>query len=306
MRSPLRSPGFTLVEIAVVIVVLGLLLTMLVGMSASLLSQQRIQTTRTRLANIDAALTLYVSQYKRLPCPADGTLASSNPASGVENAIAGTPRTCVANQQYGVVPWTALGLAAGDAVDGWGTRFTYRVGPDLVADNAMDFSSCDPAGGDTTVLTTAPYCTTAGTGTTQCNTANLSTHCTAPSTALTPDTPSGKGLVVENLAGTVVMDPAATPSTGAAYVVISHGAEGGGGYGPDGTLQSSSVTFGTGEAKNFANLAYTPPSGPGATPTSYLVDDVYNGPGTTHFDDLLSRPNVLTVAIRANMGPRSH
>ena len=107
------------------------------------------------------------------------------------------------------------------------------------------------------------------------------------------------------------MDPRGTVaspySTGAAYVVISHGPEGGGAYSSQGILQSSATTAGTMEAKNFANLVYTvPPVLLSAAPTSYLVDDVYNGTVANHFDDLVSRPNILTVATKAQLGPRAH
>ena len=141
-----RQAGFSLLEIAIVLGILGLLFALFTGMSANLISQQKREQTRTRLANIDTALTLFVSQYKRLPCPADGRLPSDNPGAGQENPAPPPTTNCGANkQQYGVVPWRALGLSASDIEDGWGGRFTYRVGPDLVLSNAMDFSSCDPA-----------------------------------------------------------------------------------------------------------------------------------------------------------------
>lgn len=304
-----RQAGFTLVEIAMVIVVLGLLLTVLLGISASLISQQRIQTTRTRLASIDTALALFVSVNKRLPCPADGRLSAA--AGGAENATTGPPRTCNGNQQHGVVPWGALGLTASDVEDGWGSRFTYRAGPSLVLDNGMDFTSCDPAGGNvTTINTSPPWCMTAGPGPTECNGGSLSTNCNPPAIGLRSAV--NKGLVVKNAAGTVMMDPrgsagtcAAEVSTGAAYVVISHGAEGGGGYSSEGALVTSTVAAGTMEAMNFANLAYTAPVC-SVAPTSFLVDDTLNAVGATHFDDSVSRPNILTVVNRAQLGPRAH
>lgn len=301
-----RQEGFTLVEIAMVVVVLGLLLTVLLGISASLISQQRIQTTRTRLANIDTALTLFVSVNKRLPCPADGQLSPS--AGGDENATIGPPRTCNGNQQHGVVPWRTLGLTSTDIEDGWGRRLTYRVGPELVVNDAMDFTACDPAGTSSTVRTSpSTYCIPTGIGPTDCNGGNPA-FCTPPAIALRSAV--GKGLVVKNAAGTVIMDPrgsagtcAAEVSTGAAYVVISHGAEGGGGYGPEGVLATSPVAAGTMEAMNFANLAYTAPVC-SVAPTSFVVDDTLNAVGATHFDDSVSRPNILTVANRAQVGPR--
>jgi prepilin-type N-terminal cleavage/methylation domain-containing protein len=307
-----RFNGFTLIEVAMVVVVIGLLLTILIGMSASLIAQQRAQTTRSRLANIDTALALFVAANKRLPCPADGRVASAT--GGEENLDPNPPppvpptRLCAGNQQHGVVPWRALGLSGADIEDGWGTRFTYRVGPALVHQNAMDFTNCDPAGGTDDAPATPPYCNT---NTATCNASSF-TGCTSPGKALVGNE---KGVIVKNVAGNAIMDPRGTtgatpnigctePSSGAAYVVISHGPEGGGGYNDAGTLVSSSVAAGTAEARNFANLAYTPPVCSGSS-DSYLVDDAFAGVGTSRFDDIVSRPAVLTVAGRAQLGPRA-
>jgi prepilin-type N-terminal cleavage/methylation domain-containing protein len=330
--------GFSLIEIAIVLGILALLLTLFTGMSTNLISQHRRELTRTRLANIDMALTLFVSQYKRLPCPADGKLVSSDPSAGKENPLpappASQPANCTPastnNQKDGVVPWVALGLTASDIEDGWGGRFTYRVGPDLVMNNAMDFSSCDPAGGNPAnavppppvLPPPPPNCYPVGLPATGCNAGNLPIafqYCTSPNIALTGA--PGKGLVVEDVAGNVIMDPclnrATSPpalvSTGAAYMLISHGADGGGAYNGLGIKQDSNTVAGTMEEKNFPYHQYLPS---GACPaTSFLVDDVYNGgynagagvpDPTYHFDDMVSRPNILTVATRAQLGPRSH
>jgi hypothetical protein len=180
-----------------------------------------------------------------------------------------------------------------------------------VVDNAMDFSACDPAGLATTpVAAPPPYCNAAGILLTQCNAGNL-TSCTPPNLALrgTID----KGVIVMNAAGAIIMDPRGSSgagtdsSTGAAYVVVSHGPEGGGAYSAEGALMTSAVAAGTMEAKNAASLPYLPPamSAPAASITSFLVDDVYNGLVTTHFDDIVSRPNILTLATRAQLGPRA-
>lgn len=288
--------GFTLIEMVVVIAVLGLLMTILIGITRALVSQQRYATTRARMANVDTALVVYVSTNKRLPCPAEGRTPSGAAGAGNEAAtVAAGMRTCNNNQQYGVVPWAALGLSATDAEDGWGHRFTYRVGPDMVRDSGMDFTNCDPAGTNTTVATAPPFCNiTCASGS-----PNL---CTTPLTALTGS--NTKGVVIEDASGNVVMDPRTSPSTGAAYVLVGHGPEGGGAYDGNGILQSSAVSAGTAEAKNFADLAYNPP-----TPaiSGYLVDSTINGTSTTsHFDDMLSRPGILALATKAQVGPRSH
>ena len=268
--------GFTLVEILVVVVILGLILAMGAVLLRSITATQKRAVTTSRLANVEAALVQFVMQQRRLPCPADGTQSVS--AGGTEMFAAGVCTT----QQNGVVPWRTLGLAHADATDGWDRRLTYRVAAELVANEAMNLSACDPAG-------------TGGLLGGVCNagcTASSLASCTPPSTYL-----GNKGLNVKNIAGTDVMLKTGTPPTGAAYVLISHGESGGGGYLDTGALAASTTTDGTEEQKNYANLALA----------AYYVDDqVSDVAGAAHFDDIVVRPSVIGVASKAGLGPRSH
>jgi hypothetical protein len=93
------------------------------------------------------------------------------------------------------------------------------------------------------------------------------------------------------------MNPTGSPSTGAAYVVISAGPTGGGAYTSSGTLSTSTTTDGTQESQNYADKALV----------AYYVDDsVSDTAGNTHFDDIVSRPSLLTVINKAGLGPRTH
>ena len=276
-ERPRGARGFTLVEILVVVVILGLIMAMAGLLLRSIAATQKRSVTATRLANLEAAIVQFVQVQRRLPCPADGTQAAAN--GGLEMYAAGT---CTASQQHGVVPWRTLGLSAADALDGWDRRITYRVAAALVANEAMNLSKCDPAGTGALV---------SGVCNTTCTASSLG-NCTPPGTYLT-----GKGLNVKNLGGTDVMAPGAATPTGAAYVLISHGESGGGAYLDTGALSPSTTIDGTEEQKNYANL------GLGA----YYVDDQVNEvSGAGHFDDILLRPSVLTVANKAGLGPRSH
>lgn len=130
---------------------------------------------------------------------------------------------------------------------------------------------------------------------TACVSATLST-CTQPSNFL-----AGKGLQVRNIAGTVLMDPTAVVHTGAAYVVISHGESGGGGYLNTGTLATSTSGDGTEELRNYASAAFV-----NSTVTFHVDDSTNTTAGAMHFDDILSRPSVLAVISKAGLGPRAH
>ena len=282
-RSSRRRAGFTLIEVVVVMLIFAVVIAMATVITRGIMSAQKRSLTATRITGIETALAQFAMQQKRLPCPADGTLASAANNAGVEMRAAGA---CTGNQQGGVVPWRTLGLTETDATDAWERRLTYRVGPTLAADNGMDMAWCDPAG--TGPLTGGGVCNPACTSTTL-------TVCTPPIAYL-----MNKGLEVRDTAGNVTMNPAANPHTGAAYVVISHGESGGGGYLNSGVLGSSTVGDGTEELKNYASLPYA------GVATYYLDNALVETADNTHFDDVVLRPSVLAVINKAGLGPRAH
>lgn len=121
----LRSKGFTLVELAVVLLILGLLLGgLLVPLSAQL-DQQSIKETQRRLDEIREAIIGFALANGRLPCPATATIASGSAGAGIENRIATSPPPSqICGITEGVLPWTTLGVPETDA---WGRRYTYRI-----------------------------------------------------------------------------------------------------------------------------------------------------------------------------------
>src|SRR6476619_3847998 len=126
-----NARGFTIIEIVVVLIILALVTR---GVAAG----QKRSITTTRLAGVDAAITQFVAVQKRMPCPADGTKASTDAAAGVE--IAPDVAAGCNAQTNGVVPWRSLGLQEQDATDGWERRMTYRTDPLLGKANAMNMS----------------------------------------------------------------------------------------------------------------------------------------------------------------------
>ena len=276
--------GFTLVEVAVVLLILAVVIAMAAAITRGVTAAQKRSITATRIAAVDAALVQFVATQRRLPCPANGTLASNNNLAGLEGAR-NNATGCTGDQSTGVVPWRALALTELEVTDGYDRRLTYRVFPVLAADGGMDMSWCDPAG--TAGGPASATCSAACVGT------NMAT-CTRPDYFL-----ANKGLRVQNIAGAVLMNPTVAPYSGAAYVVISHGESGGGGYLGGGTFTASTSTDGTEEMKNYANQAYV-------AATSYYVDDsLVETAGNGHFDDVVSRPSIMAVVSKAGLGPRS-
>lgn len=281
----MHSRGFTLVELSVVLVILGLLAGSLFGISTGLMNVQRSATTRAKLNAVDAALVSFVAINKRLPCPAMGTA-----NTGTEVFV--TQDSPCTNQANGVVPWAALGLSASDIEDGWGTRITYRLDPFLARNNAMDMSNCDPAGTATSAGADGNVPSRSTCGVVGACTALTLPLCVTPLQFI-----NTKGLQIRDaVGGVILMDPAA-PAFGAAYVLISHGENQSGGYNNNGTLlNATTANEGTNETQNRAD-----------TSLAYYVDAPQNfSADATRFDDFLLRPSVISVVQRASLGPRSH
>lgn len=287
---------------AVLIVVVGVVMIMFLAVLATwaMRDMERKLAKQTGvsagLARIDSALANFVAQNRRLPCPANGSIASGVANAGVESPFPPTGLCNPANQSNGVVPWVTLGISESDASDPWNGRITYRVQPALASSVAklMDMSWCDPAGATTGASGLTLACTPA---------------CAGPACMNPLNFLYSKGLQVQNGTGTWLNYPAppwpGAPlppppnSTGAAYVLISHGPGGAGAYNKNGIIQPGSAIVGTNEMPNRNNQPLT-----GAT---VLMNAQPNSALTpAHFDDYLSHPTITDVLNEANLGPRVH
>lgn len=130
-----RGSGFTLIELAIALAIVGLLLGMMLVPLNTQVDQQRIGDTQKQLNLITEAILGFAVANGRLPCPAIPGAGSV----GLENK--GVPGC---GSTDGVVPWATLGLPEADA---WGRRFTYRV--------TAAFAD-DPVGGLQASFTLAP------------------------------------------------------------------------------------------------------------------------------------------------------
>jgi type II secretory pathway pseudopilin PulG len=128
--------GFTLVEVAVLLAIIGLLIT---GMMKPLSAQMDMRAnleTHARLTNASDTLLGYAMANGRLPCPASST------SNGVEDPVGGG----VCNHPYdGFLPAVTLGLPnvdnQGYALDGWGSHPVNRLRYAVTAANANAFTT---------------------------------------------------------------------------------------------------------------------------------------------------------------------
>lgn len=143
-----RQSGFTLVELAVVVFLVGLLAS--VGLSAlnAQMTSASISATKKKQEIIKDALIAYLGTNKRLPCPAiDNTGQESRV---IANAPAGCTHTgAVTTGYFGILPYATLGLSKSTALDGQENFFSYAVSNQWT----LTYSTAAPVTGGTSTST---------------------------------------------------------------------------------------------------------------------------------------------------------
>ncbi len=124
-----KMTGFSLVELSVVILVISFLVVEGVSLFSGSLVNNKSAITSYRTNLIYSAIKDFISQNKRLPCPAPiNQIKSTSITYGKEgdcSAVSGI--TVSGNLIYGMVPVVSLGLGSEIAEDGYGAKFVYVV-----------------------------------------------------------------------------------------------------------------------------------------------------------------------------------
>ncbi len=179
-RNKKRQNGFTLIEIAVVLVIVGLLLGSFIGSFSQRIETTQRSNTKDQLEDIKTALIGFASAEGRLPCPASAT------SSGDEAPIGGG----VCTQAHGFAPGRTLGIEGAYnrdnlLIDAWGNPIRYSVttsnasaftftdgvkviwsntlhaeyplNPDLIICDGDSTTNTDCSGGPDKLIKTAPF-----------------------------------------------------------------------------------------------------------------------------------------------------
>lgn len=267
MRPIGRQHGFTLLEIAIVLVVIGLALAATIVPVGRLIQSGQAGSNQARLDSALEALLAFAAINGRLPCP-DRT------GDGLEDRRAGAdPATfgCAGNLYEGFLPWVTLGVPQGDY---WGTRLRYRVSAEFTRAGNTNEWICGPVAGQSLAGTAAPGCAVAGTLPPGCNATPANPNSCTFEIADTGDIPVRDGQA--GRAGSVfLMDPTVAPPTGAVAVIVSHGANRRGGTGTDGTVFGVPAA-GTDEALNGVALGAVA-AGPRLAAAPFIVRSPIDG-----------------------------
>ena len=135
--SNTSQQGFSLIELAIVITIGGIIAIGLLTLGNIQFERTKIERTNARLDVIESALLSYVTQEGKLPCPAhlNAALNSSNYGIAEDCTAATIPANTgmisagSGNEEVwiGAVPSRSLNLNDRFMVDGWNNRFSYAV-----------------------------------------------------------------------------------------------------------------------------------------------------------------------------------
>jgi prepilin-type N-terminal cleavage/methylation domain-containing protein len=134
-----KQAGFSLVEMAMVLIIVATLTAIGISAGSSTLEAMRVTQTNQKLSQIKRALHIFRVSNGRIPCPASLTLGVNSVNFGVQgpkNAgcfdAAGGAATATRLSSNGLVaeggvPTKSLMLPDDFAFDGWGNRIRYAV-----------------------------------------------------------------------------------------------------------------------------------------------------------------------------------
>lgn len=287
--------GFTLIELAVVLVIISILLSGGIEFRAGYIRNNNIAITNKRIENISAHLNYFIGKYKRLPCPTalpSGTASyvypNYDPASnayGYERVDSFCDNIGGGGMQaMGEVPWLSLGIPESMVKDGWGNKFVYRVDPSLtlpeligVQDGGMDFRNF-----------------------------KINTNDDADNYE---ENIKGKGLFVCEIDDTDAKDAdfrRPDEGTGAAYVLISNGAQAFASpkdYEKTNVMALQIKAVGSGDegyrttVESILTGEYCFVSAP------YIDTETGTGASGTFFDDIIFAPKLSTILSETHMEP---
>ena len=122
-----NAKGFSLIELAIVLLVIGALFAGILMPLANQIELRRVGETQKTLAEIRDALIGFAAANGRLPCPASAASNGQEAWAAGGNASNGN----CANFFDGFVPGVALGVGpidgAGYVIDAWNRRIRYAV-----------------------------------------------------------------------------------------------------------------------------------------------------------------------------------
>ncbi len=131
MQNKFKQRGFTLIELMIVLVILGLIMGIVGPQAMKYLGKGKTQSTKIQIENLSAALDMYRLEVGNYPTSADGLKALVAAPSGARG-------------------WNGPYLKKGDVPkDGWNNDYQYkRPGSNGQPYDLLSFGADGTAGGE--------------------------------------------------------------------------------------------------------------------------------------------------------------
>ena len=142
IKTHLRS-GFSLIELAIVITLIGLVSAPLLHRYQVYQSQEKIDNTTISMGAVNNALGEFFIEYGRYPCPSDRAIPFGAPNHGEERCAQATglgANSCTTNTglcnvsaaggaavHIGGIPYVTLNIPYSESIDGYRNNLTYVV-----------------------------------------------------------------------------------------------------------------------------------------------------------------------------------
>lgn len=124
-----QTKGFSLLELSIVILIIGFVLTTMLNMIPVLVNNYNKIININKLEKIENAMNAYILKNSKLP----------KPLKINEDFILSNETTTVINNNYiGSIPILKLGLPLEYMMDNWGNKFVYVVNKNCVDNNIID------------------------------------------------------------------------------------------------------------------------------------------------------------------------
>ena len=150
-----KDSGFSLVEIAIAMIVLGVLAAGIMQSLKATAVQSKIDQTNSATFAITDSLSKFISENVRYPCPAASNIAQSEAGYGVETDCSNTTQVaigacgfgyCVVASpsdpnvriRIGTIPGKTLNIDKKDTIDAQNNQFTYAVTETQATNNYVE------------------------------------------------------------------------------------------------------------------------------------------------------------------------
>jgi prepilin-type N-terminal cleavage/methylation domain-containing protein len=153
-KSQKLSQGFTLIEICVVLIIIGILMSYSFSFMSVQMKEKNYDKTQKNIEKIEDALSVHLKMNGYYPCPAEFGESQDNPKLGraseeCKSQELVSSETTLSNiikvnghddkaVRIGLLPYRSLGLSSEAGQDGWNRPFIYAVTESLTDKETFD------------------------------------------------------------------------------------------------------------------------------------------------------------------------